>query len=291
MKNSVWALAAILALSPIAAPAQTVTPAGASAANAQAVQGVTGGVAVPVKLQDGSGTSLTSTSINSKQRLDVNLAGETVPGATAPTYMDMVGGTDGTNARAFSVDTSGRLNTNVNGSVAVTGTFWQATQPVNATQVNGVALGSPSAYGTSPGAVTVPGVNAAVTNTVTITGSANVNATASASGETTGTLIAPATPAATSLKASAGRLYWITAGNSGASDVWVKVFNAASVTLGTTSAALNLYVPKGTTQHFVWSDIGVYLATGDQIAVTGAISLTDNTAITASTVVVNYGFQ
>jgi hypothetical protein len=77
------------------------------------------------------------------------------------------------------------------GSFAVTGTFFQATQPVscaaaatcpvnasqvggpwtqNLTQWNSVALGSPSAYGTSPGAVNVPGVNAFVTNTVPVTG-------------------------------------------------------------------------------------------------------------------------
>jgi hypothetical protein len=54
-----------------------------------------------------------------------------------------------------------------------------ATCPVNASQVGGpwtqnitqwnsVALGSPSNYGTSPGAVTVPGVNAFVTNTVAV---------------------------------------------------------------------------------------------------------------------------
>jgi hypothetical protein len=64
----------------------------------------------------------------------------------------------------------------------VSGTFWQATQPVsgtvtttppanastNITQVNSVALGSPSNYGTSPGAVAVPGVNAFITNTPTV---------------------------------------------------------------------------------------------------------------------------
>lgn len=38
------------------------------------------------------------------------------------------------------------------------------TQNVNLIQLNSVALGSPSAYGTSPGAVNVPGVNAFVTN-------------------------------------------------------------------------------------------------------------------------------
>jgi hypothetical protein len=87
----------------------------------------------------------------------------------------------------------------------VSGTFWQTTQPVslssttitgtvavtqstspwvvsgtvtttppanastNITQWDSVALGAPSAYGTAPGAVTVPGVNAFITNTPAVT--------------------------------------------------------------------------------------------------------------------------
>jgi len=76
------------------------------------------------------------------------------------------------------------VNAFVTNAVAVTGTFWQATQPVsgtvtttppanassNITQLNSVALGSPSNYGTSPGAVSVAGVNAFVTNAVGVTG-------------------------------------------------------------------------------------------------------------------------
>jgi len=51
------------------------------------------------------------------------------------------------------------------------GTFTPAANAsTNITQWNGVALGSPSAYGTSPGAVNVPGVNAFVTNSVAVTG-------------------------------------------------------------------------------------------------------------------------
>lgn len=51
-----------------------------------------------------------------------------------------------------------------------TSTGGGGTQDVNVKNWAGVALGAPSAYGTSPGAVTVPGVNAFVTNTVTVTG-------------------------------------------------------------------------------------------------------------------------
>jgi hypothetical protein len=87
----------------------------------------------------------------------------------------------------------GLITRNVpSGTQAVSGTFWQATQPVslaslpalatgsntigavtqasgpwtsNITQWAGSALGATSNYGTSPGAVAVPGVNAFVTNT------------------------------------------------------------------------------------------------------------------------------
>jgi hypothetical protein len=81
--------------------------------------------------------------------------------------------------------TGTNLHVAVDGSVAVTGTFWQTTQPVsgsvsvsnfpalqdvNVAKWNAVAVGSPTAYGTAPGAVNVIGVNAYVTNTVPVTG-------------------------------------------------------------------------------------------------------------------------
>lgn len=55
--------------------------------------------------------TLSTTSLAGKNRLDVTLAAAGTAGSTAPTVADMVGGTDGTNLRALSVDTSGRLNT------------------------------------------------------------------------------------------------------------------------------------------------------------------------------------
>ena len=54
--------------------------------------------------------------------------------------------------------------------VSPTGSVYAAQNDI--TSLNGVALGSPSNYGTGPGAVAVLGVNAFVTNTVAITASA-----------------------------------------------------------------------------------------------------------------------
>lgn len=53
------------------------------------------------------------------------------------------------------------------GSATISGTI-----NTNQTQLNSVALGSPSNYGTSPGAVAVPGVNASVTASALPTGAA-----------------------------------------------------------------------------------------------------------------------
>jgi hypothetical protein len=116
-----------------------------------------------------------------------------------PTNMLVVGGEFNTSPTAITSGNASPLQLNGSGSLRVdgsgvtqpvSGTFWQATQPVsgtvtanqggapwseNQTQLNGVALGSPSNYGTSPGAVSVQGVNAFVTNTVTVSGTVTAN--------------------------------------------------------------------------------------------------------------------
>jgi hypothetical protein len=59
--------------------------------------------------------------------------------------------------------------TTMSASIPVTIASNQSTLNINEAQINGVALGSPSTYGTSPGAVSVQGVNAYITNTVPVT--------------------------------------------------------------------------------------------------------------------------
>lgn len=70
----------------------------------------------------------------------------------------------------------------------------QSNIPFNATQWGGTNLGAPSNYGTSPGAVNVPGVNAFITNSpsiapLTVTNSALVKGTTSAMTGTSSTQI------------------------------------------------------------------------------------------------------
>ena len=59
-------------------------------------------------LNDGVGSAITSTLINSKQRLDVDIASEGVDGATAPFYATAIGGKDGNgNLQTVLTDTLG----------------------------------------------------------------------------------------------------------------------------------------------------------------------------------------
>jgi hypothetical protein len=70
---------------------------------------------------------------------------------------------------------------NFNATVVGTGTF--ATQVSAFTSWAGGTLGAMANYGTSPGAVLVPGVNASVTNTVTVNGSGVTQPVSVASGQ------------------------------------------------------------------------------------------------------------
>jgi hypothetical protein len=71
------------------------------------------------------------------------------------------------------------LSTDLAGNLRVTATS-VSLQNVNVTEWNTVALGSPSTYGTSPGAVNVIGVNSFITNTVTVAGNLTNNSAAPA---------------------------------------------------------------------------------------------------------------
>ena len=134
-------------------------------------------------------------------------------------------------------------------------------------------------------------------NLVNIGGTANASqagtlalgTTAATNGMTLGTLVAPLTVAATVVKATAGKLYSLSVGNAQATAVYLKVYNAASVTLGTTSPIQNYLVPANGTFNVDINDVGLYFSTGICIAVTGGQPLLDSTALTTAAVV-NYSF-
>jgi hypothetical protein len=152
--------------------------------------------------------SLTSTTITGTVAATESGVWTVQPGNTANTVAWLVTGTGGTfpvtgtfwqatqpvsNAGTFAVQAaeSGTWTVGLSAGAATIGAVTQASGPwtINLTQVDGTALGAPSNYGTSPGAVEVLGVNAYVTNipavtqsgtwtnTVTQATPANLNAT------------------------------------------------------------------------------------------------------------------
>jgi hypothetical protein len=111
---------------------------------------------------------LSTTTIGGTARLNVTLSSATTIGATAPSYGNLYGGSDGTNLRAISVDTSGRTvvtgSVSVANTVPISGTFWQATQPVSGTVTANIS-------GTVP--VSISSVT--IGNTVTVAGTVTAN--------------------------------------------------------------------------------------------------------------------
>lgn len=89
--------------------------------------------------------------------------------------------------------------------------------------------------------------------------------------------MSPATPAAGTIKASAGRLLGFTLNNSSAGLRSVKIFNATAPTLGTTAALFEVDIPAGQIEVFNMEG-GILFSTGITFSVTSAKGLTDNTA-------------
>ena len=123
-------------------PAATNNPLGVSVGLGGSAISTSNRFPVTSNTQDGSGNAITSTVDGSKRRLDVTLSSAGTIGSAPPTTANLYAGTDGTFLRAISTDSSGRINTNINGTVPVSGTFWQATQPVSGTVTANAGTGS-----------------------------------------------------------------------------------------------------------------------------------------------------
>lgn len=146
-------------------------------------------------------------------------------------------------------------------------------------------------------AVTVSsGTVTTVSTVASVTAVAAINAAATTNSTTVGTLVSAATNNLTQIKASLGRLYMLDATNTTATVQYIKLFAlpSASVTMGTTSATLNLAIPvaaSGGRLTLNINDLGLCIGgTGISFAITTGSGLTDNTATTAGAVVLNYAY-
>lgn len=127
------------------------------AAGSNVIGGVTQSGNWSLRLQDGSGNSISSTtgSLNVDVTNTVPVSGTITAtnsangntGSAVPTQATQIGGSDGTNLRAIKVSSTGVVS--VDGSAVtqpVSGTFWQTTQPIsgsvtaNIGTTNGLAL-------------------------------------------------------------------------------------------------------------------------------------------------------
>jgi len=78
-------------------------------------------------LRDGSGNAITSTTSGTSRRLDVMLSSAGTNGSAAPGVANLYAGTDGTNLRAISTDTTGRVNVNQTYGTTTIGTLTAGT--------------------------------------------------------------------------------------------------------------------------------------------------------------------
>ena len=238
----------------------TTGTAGTPATNVVTVQGISGGTAVPV-----SGTFYPTTQ-------PVSIAsGQVVSGALAAgAIVDL--GTGATPA----------ANTANNYLQTLAGAVSSSVFQNNIKNWAGTALGAPSNYGTSPGAVEVPGVNAFITNTPAVT----CSACATATNQQTPATHAQCSALCTSLvaKASAGTLYSFNVSAdstlSGAA-WWLLIYDATSKpTDGSVTPAKCYALPSGSVGiNGAFDTGGVAFATGITLAVstTGCFTSTSST--------------
>jgi hypothetical protein len=129
--------------------------AGSASANVITVQGVTS--MTPVQVSQATAANLNATVVGTGT-FATQLTGST----------NNINNISGTITLPTGAATSANQTTEITSLGTIAGAVSSSVVQSNVKQVAGIALGSPSNYGTAPGAVEVQGVNANVTNTVAI---------------------------------------------------------------------------------------------------------------------------
>lgn len=99
------------------------------------------------------------------------------------------------------------------------------------------------------------------------------------------------------IKGSAGTVYFISVQSIDATPVYLKLFDAASITPGTTSADLQFMCPAASTAAngagivLNFGPTGIQFATGICALISTAIGVSANTAVSANEVVVTIGYE
>lgn len=269
--------------------------AGTASSDVITIQGIASMTAVKV---DGSGVtqpvSGTVTANAGTGTMAVSAASLPLPSGAATSAKQPALGTAGTaSTDVISVQGIASMTAlKVDGSGVTQPVSWSgqtvsitANSSVNVAQMNGVAttMGNGTS-GTGVQRVTIASDSTGILQTVP--------------GTTGGCLIqrvlSAATTNATSVKASAGQVYGMYAHNINASPRFLKLYNkASSPTVGTDTPVMTLPIPGNANgAGFVLPlDNGVTFSTGIALAITGAVTDADTTAIAANDVVVNLFYK
>lgn len=199
-----------------------------------------------VPITAGSGTNIATYTDSAGNRQQIVAIGNGLA-ATAPV--------DSTKGLAVDLTASGSntnplLVTGTGGTFPVTGTFWQATQPVS------------GSFSFTP---------------------------ATSGGYSRFHLVAAGSTNATSVKASAGQLYGVSVFNNAAYPVYVKFYNTASTPTVGTGVVRTFGVQAGVGLSIQYPS-GVAFATGIGLSITKGIADADATAVVASDCVVDVDY-
>jgi hypothetical protein len=241
---------------------------------------LTNAKAVTVAIVDGSGNQITSFGGGTQYATGTAVA---TPTGTAAL------GWEGTNVRILSTNASGQLNvifpsaqpvtltsTTITGTVAVTGTFFQATQPVSGT----VAVSNFPATQPVSGTVTVGNASIPVTqsgtwtDTVTQATAANLNATVVFPSAQAVTLAS--TTITGSVSVTQGTSPWIVAGGGTAGSSGTAVLTIQGISGGTV-------VPVSLTSTTVTGTVAVTQSTSPWVVSLASTTVTGTVAVTQST--------
>jgi len=183
------------------------------------------------------------------------------------------------------------IQTAVEGTLAVSGTFWQATQPVSLASVPSHAVTNAGTFATQAaqsGTWTVqPG------NTANTTPWLTTPRPATSGGHDVFRSI-DLDETEEQVKATAGQVYRIIFTNTATATRWLKFYNAtaANVTVGTTTPVLTIGLPGNADDDIsgvldVGGDVGVPFSTAITVAATTGVADNDTGAPGANEVIVN----
>lgn len=200
----------------------------------------------------------------------VNVAAGQTIGATQGTAAAVAGAwtvkiTDGTNTVAVKAASTAAVATDPSQVVSLS--------PNNPIPTGTNSIGNIGTVATVSGVTTVSTVTSVAASTPAITTT------------TAATLSSAATTNATSVKASAGNLYSVTASNVGAAAAFLKLFNlAAAPTVGTSVPFLTIPLPASGVVNIPFGAQGMRMATGIAFSITNLVADSDATAIAAAQV-------